>query len=295
MQTSTPSPRPAWVAAAAAIWILAALVGGNRFEVDVALHTAFGLAEQPALATLARIVTNIGGWQVLTLITLAACAALAIQQRARAILPLLAIIYLGRIAVEAQKMLFARDRPDLLDRLVEVTSLSYPSGHAANSAITFLALALAFGGGRALLLLALTSTFLIGLSRIALGVHWPSDVVGGWAFAALWLLVWRNLGNARRLSVIDPLKESNMTDQNSSGQDQRGNDRADSAKRHDDSEIIDAMEEGPSFSGASGGNLQRDIASRAEQQHDVGGKPGVTRVQDKDKPEQANLPRFNDS
>lgn len=291
MLTSTPRAA-APIAIAAAIWIIAALVGGNRFEVDVTLHAAFGLSEHPALATLARIVTDIGGWQVLTLITLAACAALALRHRVRDILPLLAIIYLGRLAVEAQKMLFARDRPDLLDRLVEVTSLSYPSGHSANSAITFLALALAFGGGRGLLLLACAGSFLIGLSRIALGVHWPSDVVGGWAFAALWLLIWRNLGNARGRSVIDPAKESNMTDQNP---DQRGNDRAESAKRHDDSEIIDAMEEGPSFSGASGGNLQRDIASRAEQQHDVGGKPGVTRVQDKDKPEQANLPRFNES
>ena len=73
------------------------------------------------------------------------------------------------------------------------------------------------------------------------------------------------------------------------------NPRTEASRRNDDSDLIDQMEDGPGFSGASGGNLARDIASRAEQQHEVGGKPGVTRVQDKDKPEQANLPRFNDS
>lgn len=72
------------------------------------------------------------------------------------------------------------------------------------------------------------------------------------------------------------------------------NPRADAARDHDDSDLIDSMEDAPSQGGASGGNLQRDIASRAEQQHDVGGKPGVTRVQDKDKPEEADLPRFNE-
>ena len=73
------------------------------------------------------------------------------------------------------------------------------------------------------------------------------------------------------------------------------NNRADISRRTDDSDLIEGMEDAPDFSGASAGNLQRDIGSRAEQQHEVGGKPGVTRVQDKDKPEQANLPRYNDS
>ena len=73
------------------------------------------------------------------------------------------------------------------------------------------------------------------------------------------------------------------------------NPRVDASRRNDDSDLIEGMEDAPSFSGASGGNLARDIASRAEQQHEVAGKPGVTRVQDKDKPEQANLPSFNES
>ena len=64
--------------------------------------------------------------------------------------------------------------------------------------------------------------------------------------------------------------------------------------RPDDSEIIDAMEEGASFGGSSGGNLQRDIGTRDELAEEIGDGDAVTRVRDSDKPEQANLPRFNE-
>ncbi|HEX8621532.1 MAG TPA: hypothetical protein VF718_06130 [Allosphingosinicella sp.] len=64
--------------------------------------------------------------------------------------------------------------------------------------------------------------------------------------------------------------------------------------RPDDSEMIDSMEEGASFGGSSGGNLQRDIGSRDELAEEVGDGDGVTRVRDSDKPEQADLPRFNE-
>jgi hypothetical protein len=63
--------------------------------------------------------------------------------------------------------------------------------------------------------------------------------------------------------------------------------------RPDDSEIIDAMEDGPAFGGSSGGNLQRDIGSRDEIDQEVGDGDGVTRVRDSDKPEGADLPRSN--
>jgi hypothetical protein len=71
------------------------------------------------------------------------------------------------------------------------------------------------------------------------------------------------------------------------------NPRTESARRHDDSDLIDAMEDAPSQSGAKGGNLQRDIASRAEEEHTAGDADGVTRVHASDKPHEANLPRYN--
>ena len=72
------------------------------------------------------------------------------------------------------------------------------------------------------------------------------------------------------------------------------NRRTETARESDDSDLIETMEEGPDFSGASGGRLQRDIGSRAEMQHGEVGEDGVTRVRDQDKSEgEANLPRYN--
>jgi hypothetical protein len=75
--------------------------------------------------------------------------------------------------------------------------------------------------------------------------------------------------------------------------DQDRNDRAETAKRHDDSELIEIMEDAPSQSGAFGHNLSRDIGTRDELAQTVG-DPSITRVRDSDKEEQANLPRYND-
>ncbi|HEX2764968.1 MAG TPA: hypothetical protein VHM92_14145 [Allosphingosinicella sp.] len=79
-----------------------------------------------------------------------------------------------------------------------------------------------------------------------------------------------------------------MTDRND-----RGADRAETARRNDDKDLLETAEEGPAFGGSSGGDLQRDIGSRDETDEQVGDGDGVTRVRDSDKPEQANLPRFN--
>jgi hypothetical protein len=73
----------------------------------------------------------------------------------------------------------------------------------------------------------------------------------------------------------------------------RGSDRAETARRTDDSELIDRVEDAPAFGGTTGGNLQRDIGSRDEMNEEVGDGDGITRVRDSDKPEQADLPRYN--
>jgi len=71
------------------------------------------------------------------------------------------------------------------------------------------------------------------------------------------------------------------------------NKRAESARAHDDHELLEDIEPAPSHSGVSGGILQRDLAARAEEDHTIGGDKGVTRVRASDKKEEANLPRFN--
>ena len=81
-----------------------------------------------------------------------------------------------------------------------------------------------------------------------------------------------------------------MSDRN-----ERGADRAETARRNDDSDIIDTMEDAPAFGGSHGGNLQRDIGARDEARQETGDGDGVTRVRDSDKGEEADLPRFNET
>ena len=78
-----------------------------------------------------------------------------------------------------------------------------------------------------------------------------------------------------------------MSDENN-----RGQERAETAKRHDDSELIESMEGAPSHGGLNGHNINQDIATRDDLKQEVG-EGSVTRVRDSDKAEQADLPRFN--
>jgi undecaprenyl-diphosphatase len=103
------------------------------------------------------------------------------------------VILVGRSLGEAQKYWIARVRPDIEPGLVIVKTSSFPSGHAANSMIFYLTLALALTAGRRWHRLAAAGaillSLLIGTSRVMLGVHWPSDVIGGWVFGILWVLL----------------------------------------------------------------------------------------------------------
>jgi undecaprenyl-diphosphatase len=108
-------------------------------------------------------------------------------------LVLLAVTLTGRILSEAQKYWIARPRPGLEPHLVVVKTSSFPSGHAISSMIFYLALALVLAGHSrwrsAAPAAAIILSLLIGTSRVMLGVHWPSDVIGGWAFGLLWVLL----------------------------------------------------------------------------------------------------------
>jgi undecaprenyl-diphosphatase len=77
--------------------------------------------------------------------------------------------------------------------LVVVKKMSFPSGHSTSSMVFYLTAALVLSQGSrwrgAAIAAGLLMAILVGLSRIVLGVHWPSDVVGGWVFGLLWVLV----------------------------------------------------------------------------------------------------------
>jgi undecaprenyl-diphosphatase len=126
-------------------------------------------------------------------VTIIGAAWLLYRGKRREALLLLIASFSGRLLVILEKAYFARVRPEEDLRLVEVHYQSFPSGHSANSMIVYLAIALlAFDNPahrRWAAATAVLLSFLIGLSRPMLGVHWPSDVVAGWSFGALWLLL----------------------------------------------------------------------------------------------------------
>lgn len=168
------------------------ITGGLSSEFDTVARARLFRPNDPEVAKYADFFTWMGGWQILTGVTVAAALYLMFVRRRRAALLLITVI-LGRLIVELQKMLVDRDRPDLPQHLEMVHSMSFPSVHAANAMITYLTLALLLPVRQRLraflAAIAIALSMIIGWSRIAAGANWPSDVVGGWAFGGLWVLV----------------------------------------------------------------------------------------------------------
>lgn len=141
--------------------------------------------------------TALGGRSVLTLIVALTLGLLAIRRLWLTAGLVLAATLIGSLLSGWAKLLFGRPRPELVDHLVEVGGLSFPSGHATNSAIIYLTLALLVSqivpGRRTrayVIAVAVLLTGIVGISRVYLGVHWPSDVLAGWSIGTCWALGW---------------------------------------------------------------------------------------------------------
>jgi undecaprenyl-diphosphatase len=189
---------------AALLWLGHELNEGDGAAFDHAVMLAMRVPGHPDLPrgpawlpSAVRDVTALGSTTVLSFVVLATTLFLWLRGRGRTALLVLASTLLGATMVAVIKALVGRSRPDLIDRLMQETSNSFPSGHAATGAIVYLTLAAllfpvvreprirAFVIGVALLLVGA-----IGVSRVYMGVHWPSDVIAGWAFGSFWALLW---------------------------------------------------------------------------------------------------------
>ena len=147
---------------------------------------------------LGRDFTALGGVGVLTLLTFPVAGYLWLIGKARAMFLVLGAIGSGLLASTLLKQVFDRPRPDLVPQDSLVYTASFPSGHSMMAAITYLTLAALLA--RVLpdrttkiyfLFLAVIVTIGVGVSRVYLGVHWPSDVLAGWAVGASWaMLFW---------------------------------------------------------------------------------------------------------
>ena len=178
------------------LWLAMLLLGAGAVDRDIlyALYTR----DEPLLMQAALGVTQLGNWWTVVGVTLAGALLLFYRGKKWGALTLLIATFTGRGLVILQKDYFARLRPEEHLRLVEVSYQSFPSGHANSSMIFYLTLALILASGTKwrgiAVACALVLTGLVGLSRVMLGVHWPSDVVGGWAFGLLWVLMTLKLG-----------------------------------------------------------------------------------------------------
>ena len=164
----------------------------------------------PWLEDIGRDLTALGGVAVLTLVTVAVAGYLLQVGRRRALAFVLAATLGGLALSTTLKGAFDRPRPDVVPHLAHVQTASFPSGHSMLSAVVYLtlgALLAQFVESRRLrayfVALALLFTFLVGASRVYLGVHYPTDVLAGWtaglAWATLCLMLARRLQNAGRL------------------------------------------------------------------------------------------------
>lgn len=187
-------------------WVSALLFGG--MELDRGLLVLGYAGGTPWLAQAARVVTRLGDGPVLIALTLVAAGWLGWRRHGRAAILLVAVTLSGRLLVELQKSWTARLRPDANAHLVDTSNLSFPSGHAANTTMVLLGLALLLPLGDRVRVVAIWAAvalaLLVGTSRVLLGVHWPSDVIGGWSFGLFWTLLLLRLAGYRIDDNVPP-------------------------------------------------------------------------------------------
>lgn len=191
---------------------------GETAALDRSLLLALRTPGQPSdplgprwLEESVRDITALGGFTLLSVLTVAATLLLLFRARRREALVFLGAVLLAQASNSLLKDLYGRPRPDLVAHGSYVYSHSFPSGHSAMAAAVFLVLATVFASveprrrTKALIYgMAITVVLAVGISRIYLGVHWPTDVLGGWCLGVSWALVaWLVLALTRPRSPLE--------------------------------------------------------------------------------------------
>jgi undecaprenyl-diphosphatase len=176
---------------------------GDTQQFDEQVLRSLRRADNPAipvgpawLRSAALDITALGSFTVLALVVLAVVGFLVLQGMSRTALFVLAASAGGWVLNQALKEVFQRARPDVVPHLRDVMTLSFPSGHAMISASVYLTLGVLLTriAERRVtrifcISMAVLVTGLVGLSRVYLGVHYPSDVLAGWLMGLSWAII----------------------------------------------------------------------------------------------------------
>lgn len=188
------------------------------FDDELMLRMRAGSPSEPRgpswLPGAMRDLTALGSAPVFVLFVLAVAGFLVVRRQFHALGLLLVATVGGMLLNDFLKDAFARPRPPRALHLTEVRSMSFPSGHAMESAIIYLTLAAILARlvrTRVLQLyfvgVALFLTAVVGLSRVYLGVHYPSDVLAGWTAGLAWsLLCWTTARYLQQKGTVEPEK-----------------------------------------------------------------------------------------
>jgi undecaprenyl-diphosphatase len=142
-----------------------------------------------------RDITALGGYAVLSAITLGVVVYLKLRDQTRLAVLLVTAVLGGFLLSNLLKTFFDRPRPDLVPHGSHVITQSFPSGHAMLAAVTYLTLGAILAEAEQkrqlkvfFISIGVLLTISVGISRIYLGVHWPTDVLAGWSAGAAWAL-----------------------------------------------------------------------------------------------------------
>lgn len=197
------------------------VVEGETLKLDRAVLMSFRTAGDPTdligpdwFEEMVRDVTALGSYAFVIIVVTAAIGYLLLMRKYGLALLLLAAEAGGMLFSTLLKELFDRPRPDL-EHAARVFTASFPSGHATLSAVTFLTLGALLTRVTAerksklyFMATAIVLTLMVGLSRLYLGVHYPSDILAGWCIGSAWaVLCWGGaLWLQRRGDVEKPTK-----------------------------------------------------------------------------------------
>ena len=147
---------------------------------------------------MARDLTALGSFTILTLVAIIGLSVALFAGRRKLALAGLISVLSGMAVMNLLKSSYARARPDVVGHATSFHNESFPSGHATMASIVYLTLGIMVARTQPrkrvrvfVTALSILITFSVGISRIYLGVHWPTDVLAGWALGTVWaVLFW---------------------------------------------------------------------------------------------------------